>query len=110
MTEHGNLFLKSIISSYEVHSFFRYLIIKLEKLTVTKYVETTTFCKSPPPPPPIPFDQCQWTDKLHRHYAADRLLTHNIDIGEGEGGLNRAIFKFFDRKLKYIVFYRVAWL
>ena len=50
MTEHGNSFLKSIILSYEVRSFFRYLILKLEKLrqSVTKYIETTTFCKSFP--------------------------------------------------------------
>ena len=36
---------KSMISSYELHSFFRYLILKLEKLKqpVTKYVEITPF-------------------------------------------------------------------
>ena len=58
MTEHGNSFLKSIILSYEVHSFFRYLILKLEKLRqpVTKYIETTTFCKSFPLPPLINVD------------------------------------------------------
>ena len=52
MTEHGNSFLKSIISSYEFHSFFRYLILKLEKSRqpVTKYNETTTFCRSFPLP------------------------------------------------------------
>ena len=47
---------------------------------------------------PPPFDQCWWVCKLHRDYAADKLLTHNIDIGEGEGGLNGAMFKFFERK------------
>ena len=52
MTKYGNLFLKSIISSYEFHSFFRYLVLKLEKLRqpVTKYTETTTLCKSFPLP------------------------------------------------------------
>ena len=66
MTEHDSLFLKSTILFYELHSFFRYfryLILKLEKSKqpVTKYIETTTFCKSlslplpPPPPPSIPF-------------------------------------------------------
>ena len=52
MTEHGNSFLKSIILSYEVHSFFRYLISKLEKVRqpVTKYTETTTFAKAFPSP------------------------------------------------------------
>ena len=29
MTEHGNSFLKSIISFYELHCFFKYLILKL---------------------------------------------------------------------------------
>ena len=45
MTEHGNSFLKSIISSYELYSFFRYLILKLEKLRqpVTKFIAKTTF-------------------------------------------------------------------
>ena len=51
MTERGNSFLKSIISSYEFHFFFRNMILKLEKLRqpVTNYIETTTFCKSSPP-------------------------------------------------------------
>ena len=68
MTEHGNSFLKSIISSYKLHSFFRHLILKLEILRqpVTKYTET-----------------------------ANILLTHNIEIGEGDGGSNRVIFTFF---------------
>ena len=54
MTEYGRPFLKSIISSYELHSFFRYLILKFEKLRqpVSKYTETTTFCRSFPLPPP----------------------------------------------------------
>ena len=54
MAEYGNSFLKSIISSYEFHSFFRYLILKIEKLRqpVTKYIETTTLCKSFPLPLP----------------------------------------------------------
>ena len=48
ITEHGNSFLKSIIASYGLHSVFRYLVSKLEKLRqpVAKYTETTTFCKS----------------------------------------------------------------
>ena len=48
MTEHGNSFLKRAISSYELHSFLRYLILKLEDLRqpVTKYIEANTFCKS----------------------------------------------------------------
>ena len=41
---------------------------------------------------------CWWVFHLYRDYAADKLLTHNIDIGEGEGGLNGAIFKLFERK------------
>ena len=47
MTEHGNSFLKSIISSYDYPCFLRYLILKLEQLRqpATKYIETTTFCK-----------------------------------------------------------------
>ena len=32
MTKHGHSFLKSIISSYELHTFFRYLFLKHEKL------------------------------------------------------------------------------
>ena len=36
--------------------------------------------------------------ELHRDHAADKLLTHNIDITEGDGGLDGAIFKFFERK------------
>ena len=47
--------------------------------------------------PPI-FDQRWWVSKLHLDHAADKLLTHNIDIGDGEGGLDGAIFKFFERK------------
>ena len=97
MTEHDNSFLKSIISSYELHSFFKYLILKLEKLRqpVTNYIETTTFCKSFPLPP---FNQCCWVCNLHRDHAADKLLTHDIDIGKGRGDLNGAIFKFFEGK------------
>ena len=57
------------------------LTLKLEKLRqpVTKYIETTTFW---------------WVFKLHRDHAADKLLTHNIVIGVGEGGVNGAIFTF----------------
>ena len=97
MTEHGNSFLKSIISSYELHSFLRYLILKLEKVRqpVTKYIETTNFAKVSPS---SPFDQCWWVCKLHRDHAAEKLLTHNIDIGERDGDLNGAIFKFFEGK------------
>ena len=52
MTEHGNSFIKIIISSYDFPSFFRYLILKLEKLRqpITKYFETTTFCTGFPLP------------------------------------------------------------
>ena len=52
MTGHGNSFLKSIISACELHSFLRYLILKLEKSRqpVTKY-KATTFCESFPFPP-----------------------------------------------------------
>ena len=86
MTEHDRSFLKSIISSYELHSFRRYLILKLEKLgqPVTNYIETTTFCKSLTLPP---FNQCCWVCNLHRDYAGDKLLTHDIDIGRGGGVL-----------------------
>ena len=34
-----------------------------------------TFCKSFPPPP--------YRSILHQDYAADKLLTHNMDIGGG---------------------------
>ena len=53
MIEHDNSFPKSIILFYELHSFFRYWILKLEALRqpVTKYIGTTTFCKSFPLPP-----------------------------------------------------------
>ena len=44
------------------------------------------------------FDQCSWIYKLHQDHAADKLLTHNIDIAEEEGGLNRAIFKIFEKR------------
>ena len=47
---------------------------------------------------PPPFDQCWWVCKLHRDHSADKLLTHNIDIKDGEGSLNRDIFKFFEGK------------
>ena len=33
--------------------------------------------------------------QITREYTAEELLTHNIDIGEGDGALNGAIFKFF---------------
>ena len=36
--------------------------------------------------------------RFQRDHAADKLLTHNIDIGEGKGGLNGGNFKFFKRK------------
>ena len=68
MTEHCNLFLKGIISSYELHSFFRYLILKLRKLRqpVAKYIETTIFCKSFPLPATINVDEfANYTEKLH---------------------------------------------
>ena len=41
------------------------------------------------------FDQCWLVYKFHQDHAADKLLTHNTDIAEEEGGLNRAIFKIF---------------
>ena len=59
---------------------------------VTKYIETTTFCKGFPH---LTFDQCWWVCKLHQEHIAGKLLTHNIDIGEGQGGLIGAIFNFF---------------
>ena len=45
-----------------------------------------------------PFNHCWWVCKLRRGYAADKLLIHNIDIGEGEGALMEQSFKFFERK------------
>ena len=107
MTEHDSLFLKSTILSYELHSFFRYfryLILKLEKSKqpVTKYIETTTFCKSLslplPPTPPLPFHSCIWVCKLHQEHDADKLLTHDIDIEERKGGLHGAMFRFLEGK------------
>ena len=61
MTEYGNSFLKSITSSDEFHFFFKYLILKIEKLRqlVTQYIEKTTFAKAFPSPLPAPlFDKC----------------------------------------------------
>ena len=43
---------------------------------------------SPPP------DQCWWVCKLQQHHAADKLLTHSIDIGEGEGVLMELTLSF----------------
>ena len=93
MTEHDHLFLKCTISSYELHSFFRYLVLKLEKLRqpVTNYIETTTFCESFPLPP---FNQCCWVCNLHRDHAGDKLLTHDIDIGRGRGVLMELSLSF----------------
>ena len=84
MTEHDHL--QSIISFYELHSFFRYLILKLEKQRqpYTNYIGTTTFCKRFPLPP---FNQCFWVCNLHRDHAADELLIHGIDIQRGRGVL-----------------------
>ena len=61
MTEFRNSFLKNIISSYELHSFLRYLILKLEKLKTTshKIYWDNHFLKkfpSPPSPPSINVD------------------------------------------------------
>ena len=97
MIQHDHLFLKSIISFCELYSFFRYLTLKLEKLKqpVTNYIETTTFCRGFPLPS---FNQCFWVRDLHRDHAADKLLTHDTDIGAGRGDLNGAIFKVFERK------------
>ena len=36
--------------------------------------------------------------KLHRDYATDKLLMHNIDIEEGEGVFMQLYFDFFERK------------
>ena len=48
--------------------------------------------------PPPSFNQCWKVWQLHQDYAANKLLTHNIDIGQREGSLNGAIFRFFERK------------
>ena len=47
MTEHGKSFLKSISSSNVLHSFFRYLILKIEILRqpVTKILRQPLFAK-----------------------------------------------------------------
>ena len=71
MTEYGNLFLKSIISSYEFYFFFRYLILKTETLRqpVTKYIEKTTFAKpfNSPRPPSINVDRsANYTEAMLR--------------------------------------------
>ena len=74
--QHDISFLNSIISSYELHSFFEFLNLKLKKLQqpVTKYIETTTFGKIFPLPPCC---------KLRRDHAVYKLLTHNIHIEFG---------------------------
>ena len=60
---------------------FTYLILKLDKQRqpVANYIETTTFKTFPP------FNQFCWVTSLHRDYAADKLLIHDIDIGRGRG-------------------------
>ena len=93
--QHGNSFLKSITSSYYFPSVRDIWFTWKLRQPVTKYIETTTFCKGFPSPF---FDQCWWVCKLHQHHAADELLTHNTDIGERDGCLNGAIFKFFWEK------------
>ena len=82
MTEHDHLV--GIISFYELHSFFRYLIRKLQKQKqpVTNYIETATFCENFPLPP---FNQCCWVCNLYRDHAADKLLTHDINVGRERG-------------------------
>ena len=48
-------------------------------------------------------NQCWWVCKLHRDYAASKLLIQNIDIGGrggGEtGGFSRFIFNFWEKTL-----------
>ena len=93
--QHGNSFLKIIISSYDFPSFFRYLILKLEKLRQpVKIFWDNHFLHRFSPPP----DQCWWVCKLQQHHAADKLLTHNIDIGEGEGVLMELTLSFLREK------------
>ena len=45
--------------------------------------------------PPFPlFNQCLWVCKLHQYHAADKLLPHNIYIGEWEGVLMELSLSF----------------
>ena len=69
---------------------------------VTKYIETTTFCKGFPH---LTFDQCWWVCKLHQESIAGKLLTHNIDIGEGRRvlmELSLTFLKQYPNKLCFI--------
>ena len=99
ITEHGNSFQKSIISSYELSydSFFRYVILELEKLKqpVTKHIETT-------------FNQCWWVWKLHRDHAADKLLTQNIDIRERRGVLMKLSSRFLRKNPNKLCFIKLS--
>ena len=71
MAEHGYLFLKSIISTYEFHCFFRFfnqiLFVKLGKLRqlVTKYIEQSLFANVFASPSSINVDGSEnYTEKV----------------------------------------------
>ena len=46
------------------------------------------------------FYQCWWIWKSHQDQAADRLLSHNIDVGEVEGILMELSLSFLRKNLK----------
>ena len=55
-----------------------------------------------------PFDQWWWVCKLHRDYAADKLLTYNNDIGEGEGVLMELSLSFLRENSNKLCFIELS--
>ena len=97
MTEHHHSFQKSVISSYKLHSFFRYLILKFEKLREAAKKCIATFCKSFLLPPLrtmlmslqiTPRPCCgQITDKLLTHDDKFSLVRHILNCSHINGGI-----------------------
>ena len=76
--------------------FLQILDFKTWKIKTTSHKifwDNHFLCRFSPPP-----DQCWWVSKLQQHHAADKLLTHNIDIGEGEGVLMELTLSFLREK------------
>ena len=77
MAEHHHSFHKNIISSYELHSFFRYFILKFEKLrqAAAKYIEAFYKIFSLPPLRKM-LMSLQITPRPCCRQITDKLLTH----------------------------------
>ena len=104
MTEHHHSFQKSITSSYELHSFFRYLILKFEKLRQASTKCMETFCKSFSLPPlrtmlmslqitPRPFCK-QITEKLLTHDDKFSLVRRIFNCSHINGGISYIYFAY----------------